>query len=286
MIVLFAALPRSRIETAGWSVIIVVCALPLVPLAASQSGDQRAEFIAGISLSSRLAQAVRQFAMGPNVPRTWLEAAGLIIFCAAVGLGIVTAIRAGPGPRAVVAVAAITFGVPLLLAVLKIDDLFYARNVIAAAPLAAALAASALLRMRVAPLVAYLALAVLTSVWVATDWRYEQADWRGALARAEAIDPGAAVVALGPLSDAIVRTYLGRPSVSAGLVAQQAWIVVPPIRTAGHRALGPAPAPSLSHFVTRRSLEVHAFRLILVTASHPISIPPDAIAGANTFPGR
>jgi 4-amino-4-deoxy-L-arabinose transferase-like glycosyltransferase len=286
VLVLLVALPRSRVQTACWSVLIAVCAIPLVPLATSQSGDQRAEFIAGVPLSSRLSGAVREFAMGPNVPRTWLEAAGLIIFCIAVGLGVVSAIRTGPGRQALLAIAALTFGTPLLLAVLGIDDLFYARNVIAAVPLAAALAATSLVRLRMAPLVAYLGLAILTSLWVATNWRYEQPDWRGAITRAEATDPSAAVIALNPFSAPVVRTYLDRRAASASLVAQQAWIMVPPIRTAGHRGLGPAPALGLPDFTTLRSLELHGFRLILVRAPHPTSIAPGTIAGANLFPGR
>lgn len=88
------------------------------------------------------------------------------------------------GARALLALATITVGAPLLLALLGIEDRFYARNVILVTPLAATLAAPLMLRLRAVPLAAYLALALLTSVWVATNWRYEQVDWRDALARA------------------------------------------------------------------------------------------------------
>jgi hypothetical protein len=249
-----------------------------------QASDQRTGFITGASLGSRLTGAVREFSMGANVPRTWLEAAGLAIFAACVGVGVLLAIRSGRGPRVVLAVAAIAFGVPLLLAALGIDDLFDSRNVIAALPLTAALAAPATLRLHAAPLAAYLALATLASVWVATDWRYEQADWRGALARAEAIDPHAAVVALG--SEPVVATYLGRqPAPPTGLVAQTAWIVVSPQRAPGHRALGAVPAPSLPGFTTLRALELHGFRLVLAGARRPTPIVPEALTDGFAYPG-
>src|SRR5205807_7275746 len=135
-----------------------------------------------------------------NVPRTWLEASGLAIACAGLGAGGLLATRDGRRPRAVLALALIAFLVPLALAVTRIEDRFYSRNVVAVVPLLAALAAPALLRLRGIPLVAYLALAALASAWVATNWRYEQPDWRGALARARAIDRSAAVVAVTRLS--------------------------------------------------------------------------------------
>jgi hypothetical protein len=67
-------------------------------------------------------------------------------------------------------------GVPLALAVLGVEDRVYARNLVAALPLCAGLAAPALLRARALPLALYLALCLLASVWVASSWRFEQAD--------------------------------------------------------------------------------------------------------------
>ncbi len=286
-IVLLVALPRARRTTIGWTLLTVLLLVPLVPLVASQSGDERAASIAGISLGSRLVSAVRQFAMGPNVPRTWLEAAGLALLCVAVGVGVILAVRSGRGPRIVLALAAFAFGAPLLMGALGIEDRFYVRNVIAAAPLAAALAAPALLRLRAAPLVAYALLATLTAVWVATNWRYEQADWGGALAQAEAIDSRAAVVTVAGFSVPVVRTYLDRqPAAGQGVLAQRAWIVMAPVRGPGHRALGPVPAPGLPGFTTVRPLQVHAFRLVLVDAAAPTRILATDVPGATVFPGR
>jgi hypothetical protein len=155
----------------------------------------------------------------------------------------------------------------------------------ATVPVAAALAAPAMLRLRGAPLALYLALATVTSVWVATNWRYEQPDWRSALVHVEAIDSGAPVVALG--SEPVVRTYLDRQPVSAGgLVVRRAWIVVAPVRAAHQRAFGPAPSPGLPGFTTVRSLQVHAFALTLVGAQQATRITAGSIPGSFLFPAR
>jgi 4-amino-4-deoxy-L-arabinose transferase-like glycosyltransferase len=287
VMVLLIACPRVRRATVGWTALLGVCLIPLVPLVTSQSGDERAGFIAGIPLSTRLSETVRQFAMGPNVPRAWLEAAGLLVFCVAVVAGIWMAWRAPTRSSVVPVLAVLGFATPLLLALLQIDDRFYARNVIAALPLVAALAAPAMLRMYGAPLALYLVLAIATSLWVATDWRYEQADWKSAIARAETTDPRAPVVAVTDFGAPVVQTYLARqPTASAGLLAGQAWIIVEPVRAAGHRALGPAPAPSLPGFTAKRALEVQGFSLILDEAGQPTRIVPGKLAGATVFAGR
>lgn len=279
--VLLVTRPRERLVTVAWSGVLGVGLTPLVVLVADQAGDERAQFIAGIPLSTRLSSTVRQFAMGPNVPTPWLEGCGLAMMCLAVAVGCVMAVRTRREP---LALAAIALGAPLLLAMTGIEDRFYARNVIAAAPLAAALASPALLWLRAAPLAIYLVLAAVTSVWVATDWRYEQADWQHALARTQSIDKGAAVVTVTGRSLPVVRTYLARRAASAaGVVARRAWIVVEPARKAGNRALGPAPQPTLPGFSKLRTLELHGFRLILVQANRPTPITPADIPGSGMF---
>lgn len=226
--------------------------------------------------------------MGPNVPRTWLETPGLALWCVTVAAGAFLALRSNSrGAWILLTLAMITLGAPLLLALLGIDDRFYARNVILVTPLAAALAAPSMLRLRAVPLAAYLALALLTSVWIATNWRYQQVDWRDALARVEAVAPGASILAVTRLDAPVVQTYLHRqPVPPAGLLTQQAWIVVEPTRASGQRALGPAQAPTLVGFSAVRELKVCAFRLILVGASHPTPLVPSATTDSTLFPGR
>lgn len=175
-----------------------------------------------------------------------------------------------------------------MIAVLGIEERFYDRNLVFVLPLVAALAAPALLRLRAVPLALYLALAVLASVWVAGNWRYEQADWRDALARTQAIDPGAAVIAVTPVSEPVAQTYLRRGSTATTFPARRAWVVVEPYRAAHQRALGPAPVPGvitagLSGFTPQRSLIVDGFRLILMGARSPSPIVPAKLPGAAVF---
>jgi hypothetical protein len=283
--VLLAACPRTRLATAAWTGILCVCLIPLTWLTTSQAGDERAEFIASIPLITRLSEAVRQSAMGANVPRTWLEAAGVAIFCVGVWIGAVLALRSHRGPRILLALAVIAFGTPLLMAALGTGDRFYARNVIMVVPFTGALAAPAMLRLRAAPLAIYLALATATSVWVATDWRYEQVDWRSALAHSQAIDRRAAVIAVTRLNGPVVQTYLARHPVSPGVLARRAWIIVEPLRAAGQRFLSPAPVLGLLGFATLRSFFVEGFRLVLVGADRPRRIVPAAVAWVSVFPG-
>jgi 4-amino-4-deoxy-L-arabinose transferase-like glycosyltransferase len=276
--------PDLRRVSIGWAAVLGVCLIPLVPLVANQSGDERAGFIAGIPLSKRVSETVRQFAMGANVPRAWLEAAGLLVVLLCVLAGIVIVVRSRrPGPRALLVIAAITLGVPLLLAVLRIEDRFYARNVIAAVPLISALAAPVMLRLRATPLVLYVVFAALASVWVATNWRYEQTDWKAAVAQAESVDRSVPILAVTTESAPVVQAYLGHSPATAGITTQRVWIIVEPIRAAGHRALGPAPVPNLPGFATLRTIQVQGFVLALLSAATPTHLV--AIPGSSLFAG-
>jgi len=285
--VLLVVCARRRQAILGWAAVLAVSLLPLIPLVSSQSGDERAQFIAGISLPSRLTTTVRQFAMGPNVPRAWLEAAGLLTFCAAVAVGTAIVMRQRQRmPLVLLAVAAVGFLTPLGLGLAGIEDRFYARNVVAVLPLVAFLAAPALVRARGVPLVAYCLLAVVTSIWVASNWRYEQVDWRSAVARMQAVDPSAAIVASTPVGAPVVQTYLHRSPVTnlSGPVSR-AWIAIEPTRTSGERALSPGPGFNPPGFSAVRTLQVHAFRLTLVRAIRPTRLAlPTGFDGA-VFPG-
>lgn len=286
IVVLFLARPEKRKAICLFSALSALCVAPLIPMLTSQSDNERAGFIAAMPLGKRLLEAVRQLAMGANVPRTWLEGAGLAIFCLALAGGVILALRRKQGrARALLAVAAIAFLAPLLLSALKIEDRFYARNMIATLPLAIALAAPAMLRLKAAPLAIYLALATLTSIWVATNWRYQQTDWRSALAQVEKVEPSAPIVAVNYLSTPVISVYLSRAPATAPVLARRAWIVVEPVRGAGHRFLGPAPAPTLPGFSTLRSFMLQGFQLILVQANAPTGISPGEVAGASLYAG-
>ena len=286
--VLLTIRSAARRATAGWSVLIAACLAPLLPLVLRQNGDERAAFISGLPLMNRLTQTVREFAMGANVPRTWLEAAGLAVASVALASGVVLAARSESRSRTLLALAGLAFVVPLAVAALGIEDRFYARNLVFVVPLVAALAAPALLRLRGVPLALYLALAALTSLWLATNWRYEQTDWRGALARTRAIDPTAGTIAVTQFGEPVAQTYLGRAPTTTSVLARRAWVVIEPYRATHHRALGPAPVPTaistgLPGFRPLEELIVHGFRLILIGTGRPLPIVPDKLPGTAVF---
>lgn len=277
---------EGRRTTSAWLLAIAVFVSPLVPLAADQGNSERAAWIEAEPLSSRVLTTARQFAMGANVPRTWLEGVGLALWCLAVAGSALIALRRGHGPRIVLALAALVVGLPLLLGLMRVEDRFLARNVIVVVPLAAALAAPAMLRMRAVPLASYLVLALLASLWVATNWRYQQADWRGAISRIEAVDPHAPLIAVTRSATPVVRAYLGREASRAGLVTESAWVAVEPIRGPHDRALAPAPAPAIRGFGIVRKLSADAFRLVLLKARRPMPIASGMIPDATVFPGH
>jgi hypothetical protein len=172
------------------------------------------------------------------------------------------------------------------MAVIGVEDRFYSRNVVFVLPLVAGLAAPALLRARAVPLVGLVVLSAMTAVWVASNWRYEQLDWRSAVARMVAVDPAAAVVSTDPGNAVVVSTYLGRGPVASAR-ATAVWVAVPPVRGPHERALSPVPLPTgilLSGFRPVRELEVHGFRLVLERARTPEQLAAQRLPGAVLFP--
>jgi len=301
--------PNAWRRVALASVAVLAAIAPLAGLLSEQTSDARAGYIGGSGLGGRIEQLVRQFAAGPNVPRTWLEAACLALFAAALALGAVltgeralgerhaaaggselatrgaaepadsaapgdpascTALSPRDGARALLAIALVALLVPLALAATGVYDRFNLRNVLFLAPLAAALAAPALLRARAAPLVAYLALCGATTLWAQTDWRYENTDWRGAIRRVETTAPGLPVIAVTPLGEPVAALYLHRPPATAAIRTRRAWLVVEPARTPGHRDLIPQDPPQiaalLAAFPSHREQRLHGFRLIALSA--------------------
>lgn len=276
----------QRIATLAWSLTIMALVAPLVPLVTAQASSERAAFIEAEPLTSRVVTTVRQFAMGPNVPRTWLEGAGLAIWCLAVSFGVLIVWRRGRKARICLILVATTVGLPLLMSVTKVEDRFYARNVMAAVPMAIAIAAPALLRLRAVPLACYLMLAVATSIWVATNWRYEQADWRDAVSRIEAYEPRAPVIAITENSIPVVSTYLRRRPSPVGLETKNAWLAIEPLRGAHDRSLVLGPLVTIPGFHPVRELRLHAFRLILIEAASPTRVVSGVVPHAAVFSGR
>ena len=314
VVVLLWLRPAARRATVAATAAVAAALLPLAPLLREQTGDERAGFIAGSGLGGRLEQLAREFAMGPNVPRTWLEAAGLALFAAGGLAGVAiaapraaaawrrrgaTASGADPlpdGAAALLGLLAIGLLVPLALAVSGLYDRLYMRNLLYLQPLCAGLAALGLLRLRALPLAAYLAVAFAAVVWVQADWRYQQTDWRDALAAVRAGDAragsAAPVLAATELGQPVVRLYLHAAEAAGPLRTRRAWLVVEPRRGPGRRELAPvAPAPAdgplAARFPSRRERTVDGFRVVELTAPAPVELAPGAIPGATLFaPGR
>jgi 4-amino-4-deoxy-L-arabinose transferase-like glycosyltransferase len=283
--------PRARRAALLAAAAVLLALAPLVPLLHDQTSDARADFIAGAGLGGRLEQLVRQFAAGPNVPRTWLEAASLALAAGGLAAGTWIAVRIArrgdDGLRALFAIGVVALLVPLALAASGVYDRFNVRNVLFLLPLAAALATRGLLRARAAPLAALLALSALTALWVQSDWRYENTDWRGALRHVEAIGPGDPVIAVTQLGGPVAALYLARPPITTPLATRRAWLVVEPARTTGDRALQPTDPPIvatlLAAFPSHRERQRHGFRLIELAAPVAVALDPARLPGATLF---
>ena len=287
---------------ARWGVLLaggaaLVSLVPLIGLLREQTGDDRAGFIADAKLVDRVEQLVRELGSGQNVPRTWLEASLLAIGLTALAAGTLLTVRralapreprARDGARALLAVTAVALLVPLVLGAVELYDRFNVRNVLYLLPLAAALAAPALLRLRAVPLAALLALGVAASLWGQLDWRYGNTDWRGAIAQVEARGPDRPVVAVGILGTRVAAHYLDRPPATEPLATRRAWLVIEPARSPGRRELGPIDPPLvaqlLAAFPHHRERRVRAFRVIELRAPRPVRLDPAQLPGAALFP--
>jgi uncharacterized membrane protein len=269
-------LPAARLRTIGWSAVVALLAAPLLPVLSAQS-DARTDHIGSLPLGDRLEQSARQLAMGPNPPRAWLEAIGLVLLGAGL-LGGLVAARREPRLRPLVVIAAIALALPLVLSVTDVEDRLLARNLLVVFPCLAGLAAVGLVRLRAIPLALYLTLAVLTIVWVEGDWRYQNPDWRAA---AQALPPRAAsapVAAFPALARPVAGIYLRRRPAAGTVTAQTVWLAVEPARS-DRRDLAPVRvAPVVPpDFARVSSRTVHGFQLIeLRNPNGPARFVPEA----------
>jgi mannosyltransferase len=303
----------------AWRGTVLACGVMLLALAPSigllreQTGDDRASFIADAGLTDRVEQLIRQFGSGPNVPRTWLEAAMLALALAGLAVGTLLTVRRALAPDgsalapldadhaaghaaaisrrdgacALLALAAVGLLVPLALAAVGLYDRFNVRNVLFLWPLAAALAAPALLQLRGVPLAALLALGVVTSLWTQSAWQYGNTDWRDAIGRVEEGAPDTPVVAVGRLGIPVASLYLHRTPATAPLSTRRAWLVVEPARSPGHRELQPLDPPLvaqlLAAFPQHREQRIDAFRVIELRAPAPVPLDPAQLPEAALF---
>jgi 4-amino-4-deoxy-L-arabinose transferase-like glycosyltransferase len=165
--------------------LIAVCGLALIPLAISQHGTGRGNWISHAPLGRRTAEIFPQFAAGfTSAAYAVLEPIALVL--AILGLMLLV-LRSDRGERVGGLIAASLAVAGLVLAFLLVaggfDDLL-TRNMLpiwmaAAVAVAAGFAAR---RSRLLGLFAAAALCgigVASAIWVASDRRYERPDWRG-----------------------------------------------------------------------------------------------------------
>jgi mannosyltransferase len=165
---------------------VALVGVALLPLALAERADGKASWIEAESLTSRLAEAVKQFAVGLYAP---LEIPGGVLVVLLAAGAVVLLWRRGE-PRelrierdvAIVAISAI--GLPLVLAVTHLVDVFDGRNVIATwVPLAVLVAGGVGVARagRAGPLLGVGLCAISLAVIVAINVTpvYQRDNWRG-----------------------------------------------------------------------------------------------------------
>ena len=292
LVVLIVMLPEQRLRTMGAAVGLLLLVGGVAPLAIDQANSENSAFIAAIPVTHRIEDAVRQFGMGANVPRSWLEGLGLLLVYASLLHGLWLG-HASRGTRVLALLLVATVGLPLLCAVLHLEDRFYMRNMMIGIPLLGALAAPALSRHRGTLMVAVGAVSCVVAVWVASDWRYGQADWRGAIAHASAAQRSGPVIVVDPggFPGPPAGIYLGRARARRALATTHLLLLVAPGRPAHFRALTAVPPPTsvsaaLKGFHTRAVRDYHGFQLIELTTSRAVQLTPGQVGQAALFAAR
>jgi len=223
-----------------------VVAVALLPLAVRQRRDGKSNWIADSPLLSRAAQAPKQFLVGIDGP---LEIVTALVSVLLVVLLLARLRRARHAERALAGrgafVAVVAVGLPLLLSVSRVIDVFDGRNVVAAwmpaAVVPAVAAGVAGNRRAAAALVA--ALAVLWTAVVAgvlLEPKLQRDDWRDVARAVKAGGGGRFVV--GPANaDVPLEVYLpGSRAVTARLLrAVEIDVVALPRRRTGRAPLAP-----------------------------------------------
>jgi uncharacterized membrane protein len=275
---------RARLLASAGAV-AVLCA-PLLPLVSSQTSDNRASFIANLTLSARLEQLVRQFGMGPNVPSAGLEGAGLLLAGVGLVVGAIAVARRNPRSALLLAlVAGVTAAIPLALTVTGIDRIFYMRNLLVVWPIVAGVAAVGLLRAHALPFIAYLGLCVATFLLIQANWRLQNPDWAAVAAPLRA-QLGSTPALVYPGVDAgLAGIYLDRSSGPGPVRTRRLGVIVEPARTTGRglQALPQYPGAAPPGLTLRHTLSLpDGFRLLLYGADRRQSIsstewPPDRL---------
>lgn len=228
---LLVLLPRQRRQLLLALAAVAAATAPMWPLFLSQSGaSNRTAYIAATSLTTRLEYTVREFAMGSNVPTAWLEGAGILLVVGATLFAVARTYR-WRSTRVLLAIAVIGAGLPVLLALLGVNDHFLDRNILGIWICLIPLAAYGLTRFKSLPLLAYSVICIVAVIWVQSDWRYQGSpDWGGASVRIQQQAAGDPVAVMPGIELAVAALYLHRSQLSAPARTRDLWVMVQPAR--------------------------------------------------------
>ena len=279
-VALLVGLPRRRRHLMVAIALIAAAAAPLAPLFLSQSGaSDRTAYIGATPLTTRVQTTVREFAMGSNVPTTWLEGAGILLVLAAILFAVARTHRTR-STRVLLALAVIGGGLPILSALLGIDDHFLGRNILGIWICLTPLAAYGLTRLKIIPLLAYSVICITVVIWVGADWRYQGSpDWSGASARLTRRAAGDPVAVMPGIELPVAALYLHRSQLDTPRYSTDLWVMVEPVRGPHQRALSPVRNPPLAQlwspaFHDIAEIDYRGFRLIHLHAATPTIVPP------------
>jgi mannosyltransferase len=194
---------------------VVLVGLALLPLALAQRADGKTNWIEAESLASRVAETFKQLAVGLYGPLE-IPLGLLVLLLGAGALALLWRRAEGSERRAareVAMVAGVGIGLPLLLAVTHVLDVFDGRNVIAtwipaAILVAAGLGAACAGRTGVLLGAGICAVCLATIVAINAIPVYQRDDWRG-IAHALTTSAGKPVVVGGQYTSMPLSIYLG-----------------------------------------------------------------------------
>jgi mannosyltransferase len=264
----------------------VAAGLALLPLALHQKSLDLASFIRSDPLLERAARAPKQLLVGFDAPLEVLLAIAAAVIAAA---GALTALRRATwGLLLAAALAAATFGIPLLLALVD-ADYFETRNVLLAWLPAAAVVGAGLAGSRAgiagAAVLCAIGLAAVIGVDATATWQRD--DWRG-VAETLGPAPGGRAIVASPAQTSAVPLEVYLPGEVRGLGAGARVHQVAYVSTLGgsggvHPPEPPRPsvAPGVAGFHELRRVYAAGFTVIVLGAPRPTPV-----RSAELYPSR
>jgi mannosyltransferase len=277
--------PGIRVRAAALAPVAAGLAA-LAPLLLHQRSNAGAAFIGDSALLSRIAQVPKQLVVGYDAPGETLLAVASLALLAVAGWGVWRIVARGEAGRDETGAALV---LPMLAAVAG-EDHVIARNLLAAAPLGAALAGAGLVaagaalpRLGVAAVAAACAIGLVTIAGVAADAGSQRDDWRGAVRALGHADGERIVVATPGAGLTALRYYLpgARRLDAPGAITAEIDYLALSERRPGQRAAPPrpptppAPAPG---FAPAGGREGETFTVVRLRAPAPLPVGLGAIA--------